>query len=542
MLIGVDFDNTIVSYDALFHRIAMERGLVPPDLPVNKTAVRDHLRAAGREDVWTAMQGEVYGTRLAEAAPFPGVLDFFRACRERGLPVVIVSHKTRHPFLGPKHDLHAAARAWLTAQGFFDPAGAGLRPEAAFFELTKADKLARIGAAGCTHFIDDLPELLADAAFPAHVARFLFDPAAQHVATQGVRTAHRWADLHASLLEDEPWLVAAAEILASASLAASGPPIALSGGANNRVFRLPVVDGTSVIAKRYFRREGDPRNRFATERSFYRYAEATGVKQIPTALGWNEAEELGLFTRLPGERLTTVESSHLDQALDFLTALNDGRFLPEANALPVASEACFAVDAHLTAVRQRLGALVELRADDEIGHEAKGFVRDALQPAWEAIEQDVLQWRAPRRLAFTLPRSERCISPSDFGFHNSLLAPDGRLAFFDFEYAGWDDPAKLVCDFFCQPELPAPREDFDRFVTTLAERLELPDTAEFATRCHLLLPVYQVKWACILLNEFTPTGRRRREFSLGLAAASARRGRQLARARAMIGRPRLVAA
>src|SRR5262245_43078397 len=45
MLIGVDFDNTIVSYDALFHRIATERDLIPADLPVNKTAVRDHLRA-----------------------------------------------------------------------------------------------------------------------------------------------------------------------------------------------------------------------------------------------------------------------------------------------------------------------------------------------------------------------------------------------------------------------------------------------------------------------------------------------------------------
>ena len=47
MIIGLDFDNTIVSYDELFHRVALEGGLVPGDLPVRKEAVRDYLREAG---------------------------------------------------------------------------------------------------------------------------------------------------------------------------------------------------------------------------------------------------------------------------------------------------------------------------------------------------------------------------------------------------------------------------------------------------------------------------------------------------------------
>ena len=43
--------------------------------------------------------------------------------------------------------------------------------------------------------------------------------------------------------------------------------------------------------------------------------------------------------------------------------------------------------------------------------------------------------------------NERSLSPSDFGFHNAIRRADGRLAFVDFEYFGWDDPAKLVADF-----------------------------------------------------------------------------------------------
>ncbi|MBI2360879.1 MAG: hypothetical protein HYV04_18575 [Deltaproteobacteria bacterium] len=83
MRIGIDFDNTIVCYDQMFHRIALERGLIPASLPATKGHVRDMLRRMGREEEWTEMQGQVYGKRLHEAEPFPGVLEFFTLCRER---------------------------------------------------------------------------------------------------------------------------------------------------------------------------------------------------------------------------------------------------------------------------------------------------------------------------------------------------------------------------------------------------------------------------------------------------------------------------
>src|SRR5881392_3621645 len=73
MLVGLDFDNTIVCYDRLFHRLATERGLLPHGVAENKGAVRDYLRSIGREDDWTEMQGVGYGPRISDAEPFPGV-------------------------------------------------------------------------------------------------------------------------------------------------------------------------------------------------------------------------------------------------------------------------------------------------------------------------------------------------------------------------------------------------------------------------------------------------------------------------------------
>lgn len=200
MRIGVDFDNTIVTYDSLFHRLAVERGLIPSTVGASKQQVRDHLRAAAREDDWTELQGYVYGARLCDAPPFPGVLDFFRRCRHQRLDVCIISHKTRHPFRGPALDLHDAARNWLARHGFFDDADIALSPDHVYLETTLADKLARIGALNCTHFVDDLPELLREPLFPAGTRRVLFDPNARHGSTALFTRVGSWAEASDLLL------------------------------------------------------------------------------------------------------------------------------------------------------------------------------------------------------------------------------------------------------------------------------------------------------------------------------------------------------
>jgi hypothetical protein len=181
MIIGVDFDNTIVCYDRLFHHLAVEQSLIPAAVPGDKESVRNYLREQGREDDWTELQGLVYGTRIREAEPFPGVREFFLECRWRGIPVCVISHKTRLPVRGPQVDLHEAARGWLEHRRFHDAADIGLPADRVFFAETKQGKLQRIGELGCSHYIDDLPEFLLEPGFPSGVERVLFDPWDRHV-------------------------------------------------------------------------------------------------------------------------------------------------------------------------------------------------------------------------------------------------------------------------------------------------------------------------------------------------------------------------
>ena len=193
MRLGLDFDNTLVSYDRLFLRVAVEKASVPARTPARKNAVRDHLRAAGREEDWTRLQGEVYGTRILEAEPFDDMLATLKWLADRKVAMCIVSHKTRTPYLGEACDLHAAARSWLDSQGFHDSAGLAWPRTQVFFELSREAKIERILSQGCTHFVDDLPEILD--LLPDSVEKIYFSPggiATGHPAWQVMRA---WREL-----------------------------------------------------------------------------------------------------------------------------------------------------------------------------------------------------------------------------------------------------------------------------------------------------------------------------------------------------------
>ena len=187
MKIGIDFDNTIANYDGVFYQAALERRLIPESLKKKKKSVRDYLRNANQEDEWTKLQGYIYGDRMDLAKPYPGVDSFFKHCQSEGIETVIVSHKTKYPYLGFKYDLHAAAKGWLETQPF--------APDSAFFELTLDEKLARIGSLNCDYFIDDLPELLAEKTFPSHVKKILFDPTNHHGEMPGVIRITSWDEI-----------------------------------------------------------------------------------------------------------------------------------------------------------------------------------------------------------------------------------------------------------------------------------------------------------------------------------------------------------
>jgi hypothetical protein len=201
--IGIDFDNTLVSYDDVFRGAARSRGLIDESFSGTKQAVRDRIRLLPDGEIaWQTLQGHVYGKGIDNAVMFEGADTFLRRCRVEGCSVFVVSHKTEFGHYDPaKVNLRRAALDWMAARGFFRADGYGIPIENVFFEGTRDDKVARISNLRCTHFIDDLEEVLTDSKFPSDTTRILFSEARRQAAATPYLVRSTWREIEESVFD-----------------------------------------------------------------------------------------------------------------------------------------------------------------------------------------------------------------------------------------------------------------------------------------------------------------------------------------------------
>jgi len=311
----------------------------------------------------------------------------------------------------------------------------------------------------------------------------------------------------------EEYYEGAFELLSKIGLHCDYKLIPLQGGRNNKVFHL-YADGKSFLLKSYFFSPQDSRDRLYHEFSFTNFAWTCGIYTVPKPFASLPERRFALYEYIDGmlanQRVTSKEDIH--QASDFILSLNRHRTNKLALELPAASEACFSIEEHVANTTKRVNRLSQIELTDEFDQSAKELIESILKPLWCEVNKfiDVVKKKNPL-IGRTLNVAEQWISPSDFGFHNAVEEKEGRLRFIDFEYAGWDDPAKLLCDFSNQPDRLLDSRLSGEFINTVIAQDVNP---EFLHSRYLLLePLYQIKWACIILNDFLPFGNQRREFT-----------------------------
>ena len=326
-------------------------------------------------------------------------------------------------------------------------------------------------------------------------------------------------------------LARCAALLAEADIEATVQSLVpCKAGGNNRTYRLETSVGAFAI-KEYFRHEGDSRDRLATEFGFLRYAAKVAPGMAPAPLAMDSACGHALYEFIEGHSYKQGEITwaQVGSAVSFFNALNNPEAKEYARQLPPASEACFSINEHLNLVDSRLDRLRAIEVSSDEDHAAQTLI-EQIHDLWLALNDQVLAAyrHAGHDPAALLEPAQRCISPSDFGFHNALSGPDGTPRFLDFEYAGWDDHAKMTGDFFAQLEVPVPLEFFARFVRATTEPFSRPD--ELVERSYLLRPVCQIKWCCIALNVFLSVNLSRRKFANPALDEAALKQAQLAKA------------
>ncbi len=193
-VIGIDFDNTIISYDNLIHKIALEKNLIPPHFTKSKTKIRDHLRQLpGGEIEWQKIQALIYGPRITEANLIDGVKEFLKDCKDNGIKVYIISHKTEHSNLYQGGtNFRTSALNWMKENIFSDL----LSEKEVYFTPTQDEKIQTVANLGCTHFIDDLEEIFGQEIFPGDVKKILFDPHGKASIRGEIAIFTTWNDIH----------------------------------------------------------------------------------------------------------------------------------------------------------------------------------------------------------------------------------------------------------------------------------------------------------------------------------------------------------
>lgn len=320
--------------------------------------------------------------------------------------------------------------------------------------------------------------------------------------------------------------------------ALAGKPIVafepIAAGRNSRVFRATAADGAAYAVKQYV--ASTERNALEIEFSALQFLNARGIGGVPRAIAIDRVRNLAVYDYIHGTSFDdTIALADIDAAVDFALELGELSWT-ETGWDTRAAEACFTLHDVVENINARLARLMSLQADSPLYRELRGFLETALSP----LLGDIVGWggkylaRNGFSMTSELSTEERILSPSDFGFHNALRRPDNSIVFFDFEFFGWDDPAKLVSDFLLHPAMTLHDDHRKHFVHRLCT--ELRGGRSLAKRLPVAYSLFAVKWCAILLNEFIPEHLARRRFAGENRDESAILSEQLPKARRMYER------
>ena len=102
--------------------------------------------------------------------------------------MVLVSHKTRKPYKGPA-TIFIMAWKWLDKYQFFFKNGLNWTEDQVYFENSKQEKVERIIELGCTHYIDDLPEIIE--MLPSNINKIIYTNG-KSIKMRGAIEMHHW--------------------------------------------------------------------------------------------------------------------------------------------------------------------------------------------------------------------------------------------------------------------------------------------------------------------------------------------------------------
>ena len=495
--IGVDFDNTIADYDLVFEEVAVDMGFLGGRNFLSKADVKNAIISQKDGDInWQRLQGQIYGKYMHKAKVFPGFTEFLLLAKIKGFTISVVSHKSEFGhFDDNKISLRSEALKWIIHNKLIEPDLFKLQKKDIYFEATREEKIQRIITLGCNFFVDDLEEVFNEKNFPVEINKFLFDPLDKKINSKNFVTINSWRSLTKLILGE--WAIEDVD----KAFKITFPNLNLinleliKGRGNSRIYKLNFINSQHGVLKVYPDRQLDRRKRIETEFTAIDLLGKAGLS-VPKALAMDTDTNWAVYSWVEGTP-RECDDTFIEEAANFIQKLN---ILSKDNTslknVSLASEACLSGAELERQINDRFILLKSI--SDEKLHI---FLDEVFHPIYInniKIAKSIMG----TEYETSIPLSLQIISPSDFGSHNAIKDLSGKTIFIDFEYFGWDDPVKLISDFYWHPAMNLTDKQQNLWINRIKNIFS--NHIDFDKRLTAYLTIFGLRWCLILLNEFLP--------------------------------------
>ena len=490
--IGVDLDNTLINYDDVFLLGAKELKLIPSKWYGDKIQIKKYLHSKDGGNIqWQNLQGKVYGKLIDHAKLFDGVYRFLWRCRERGLFVDVVSHKTKYGH-GDSERIPLRNVAINFLENHNISIGQNNLLNNIYFENSLEDKILRITDNQYDYFVDDLPEVLKNKNLPNNLCRIIFGNNECDL-TDGIENFFSWIEIENRLLGEwtESELISIANTTTTKNVVKANW---LKNGGNSAILNVLTEDKERYVLKFYS--HNNIHKRLNSEYDSFRLIREFCSENVPLPLHKDCNLNIATYEWISGSKIKKINKKHIERALDFIQSLHKFSKLPNFLNFQDASavfSSGFEFEKQLHLRFRTLNQFAPLYP------ELNNYLNDKLRPIMDTV---ILwsrnEWSIEPSYSEFLPRLKQTLSPSDFGFHNAIEKKNGVCVFIDFEYFGWDDPVKLISDFCFHPGMEISPELKQQWVSGAIKIYG----KEILERLRLAWPLIGLSWCLILLNEY----------------------------------------
>ena len=250
-------------------------------------------------------------------------------------------------------------------------------------------------------------------------------------------------------------------------------------GRNNFVYKVKEKKNIKVI--KIFK----DKQRFLRELNFLNFLKKKNIENIPKIEKIDFKNKLYICNYINGHKPKKIEKKEILGCINFIKKININNIV-----FPPAIDSCFSLNDHFKVAEKKIEMIKRIKIKDK---KINNIFFDSYN---EFKELKKIFTKTGNNFYKRLKKKDIILSPSDFGFHNIKIL-NKKLFFFDFEYSGIDDPKKLVCDFFCQPDYIIDIKYFDFFAKKVIGK---NNYIRNRSSLNGLLKIHSIKWICILIK------------------------------------------